>query len=205
MGTALTEALKTVRKARDRVEAARDVLPTVARELEDNSMQRLFEAAFPEQVGAMTKAARSAVFFAARDGGGPPMSTFNEYVQYMGLVELIVGQPRVAYERPPNQHSTEVLEANNPLGTAFHILRSNPGLSDSVFASVLEAAYPLAVAGLGEEARNLLFQLAKERGVSAVDIAMAYGELVDMVAEVRFVEDEDEDGPEGEEISPEEG
>lgn len=194
---ALVDAVANVRKARDKVEAVRDVLPAVAPQLslddegDTNFLQRLFEAAFPDQIMVMSKAGRSSVFWTALDSGGPLMSTFNEYAQYMELLERIVGEPVANWERPGNQYSAEVFEANNPLGTAFALLRKHKSLTDNVVASILEAAFPLAVTGLDEETRNSLFQLAADRGVTPIEIANAYIPLVEMLADVRFLEDED--------------
>lgn len=193
----LTEALVTVKNARDHVEAVRDVLPEVRTQLDledegdHNYLQRLFEAAFPDTVLGMSLQARHVVYDQAFTSGGPLMSVFNEYASYMDLATRVQESENTNFTRPSNPYATEVAEANNPIGAAYSILRKQKKLTDNQIVTILEAAFPLATNGLDEETRDHLYGLAAERGVTPVEVANAYGELVELITAVRFVEDED--------------
>lgn len=192
---AFAEALVTVRKARNKVEAVRDAIEDLRPQLslgdqgDLNYLQRLFEAPFTDVAIRTSLTARSAVFYEALDKGGPLMSIFNEYAVYMDLANRALHSSNTNFERQSNAYATEVAEANNPISAAYSILRKNKNLTPNQTTTILEAAHPLATNGLDEGARDYLYLLASDRGVTLVEIANAYGELVDLLMAVRFSED----------------
>lgn len=186
----VTDIVKEVRSKRDKPEAVRDAIADHRDELSEEDLQTLFEAGFGDVVLRLAHTTRDQIFDAATYQGGPLMSAFNEYGAYMELAERVLDSENTNFSRPANSFANEVAEANNPIGALYSILRKQKGLSDSQMTSVLEAAFPLATNGLDEETRDYLYRLASERGVTPVEVANVYGELVDLVTAIRFVEDE---------------
>lgn len=194
-----TEVIESVLKARDSVDAVRDFLPDLRSELdlEDDLdvdfLRSLFEAPFSEVVEKSAINARENIFFHAIDKESTLLSAYNEYVNLMSLMSKISDSANTNFSRPASDYAVEVAEANNPVGAAYAILRKNKKLTDKQVTVILEAAFPLATNGLDEEARDFLYELASERGVSSVEVANAYVELAELVTAFRFMADDDLD------------
>lgn len=193
----LTEAFVTIGQSRDKIEATRDMILAIRSllSLEDegdlNYLQRLFEGPFVAEVQKLSLTAREALFYDALATGGSLLSIFNEYATYMDLAKRVLESPNTNFERTLNPHAVEVAEANNPIGAAYAVFRKNKTMTSNQAVGVLEAAHPLATNGLDEDTRDYLYELAADRGVTSIEIANVYGQLVDLVMAIRFSEDDD--------------
>lgn len=193
----LLEALSAVKTSRrNRPEVLRDVIPEIRSSIDLNKdddlefLRVLFEASLPDITAQLSKTALESIFYATQTTGAPLLSSYNEYVSYMKLAQQVLNNKNNNFSRPRNSLAAEVTDSNNPINAAFGILRKSKNLSDNQITAVLEAAFPLATNGLNEETRDSLYGLANDRGVTPIEVANVYIELVDLITTIRFTYNE---------------
>lgn len=185
--------VELIKRSRDKVETARDVLLDFRPALEEEVTQDIFEAAFPDTMAVLNTEAKVTLYNTACNAEGPLLSIFNEYAAFAKLAYSLINDTDPTFTRPLSGLAADILEANNPVGQIFNTIRAHKNLSDGQLVNILEAGFPLATNGLSEETRDYLFQLALDRGITNIEIANSYIELIDLVVAVRFLEDAEEE------------
>lgn len=178
------------------IEQTRDKVYERAASLTPKTAQRLFETPFDGMLEELDKETRDEIFLTAREevdnlmnGETSWTAVFNTYVEIAELVELIRADHAPTKEEPFTELALEVFTAQNRLATLFYVLRTHKDLTEAQGRNVIEAAFPLAVRGLTDEARQAIFSYVYERssGLGWGQVAEEYSRLIELVARVKPV------------------
>lgn len=176
------------------VNKTRDEIADSADELTDKKARTLFESAFPTLVDDLTQDARLALFQAAkaesevlRKGHISWNAAFNSYVSLMRLTETIRAEDGEYTESVYSDLALEVLNSANRMTTLFYIVRKHKDMSEEVGRSVLEAAFPVALNGVSEEAKRAIFTHAYERASSLGwgQVIEEYTNVMDIISQLK--------------------
>lgn len=182
----------TLAKAKDPVDATRDLIAERSEKLNKKTARRLFETSY-EQRGKLAdfdEDVRQLIFDTAIEEGGEqngrPLwgGAFNSYAALMQLIQDI-RTPGEFKEGSGGQYAEEVYKANNRVGAVFSLLRKHKDMSDEDARSILELAHVTYLAGLSTDARKALYAYAADRGVSKLEVGNQYATLAELVSKVK--------------------
>lgn len=146
------------------VDAARDFLAKYP----ESDLQDVSEAAFSKTLAGTNIDLKDQLFRAASERyGGLRAPTFNEYVAYADLVEVIRQPEEVSsVSEPKTDEGKAVAEAKNPMAQAIYTFRGKTSVDSKIARDVLEQAFPNMVSGISDTARASVFKHAEERSAN---------------------------------------
>jgi len=183
----------TVAKAKDPVDATRDIVQERAGKLTEKSAKKLFELPYEQRgrLGDFDEETRELIFETAVNEAKDPKtgkllwgSAFNSYAALLELVK-VVRTPGEFKESSSGQYAEQVFNAPNRVGAVFAILRKHKDMGAEDARNLLELAHSTALIGLSTDARKAVFAYAADRGVSWLEVANIYSELADIIARVK--------------------
>lgn len=182
----------TLAKAKDPVDATRDLIAERSQKLNKKTARKLFETSY-EQRGKLAdfdEDVRQLIFDTALEEGGEqngrPLwgAAFNSYAALMQLIQDI-RVPGEFKEGSGGQYAEDVFNARNRVGAVFSLLRKHKDMSDEDARSILELAHVTYLAGLSTDARKALYAYAADRGVSKLEVGNQYVALAELVSKVK--------------------
>lgn len=182
----------TLAKAKDPVDATRDLIAERSEKLNKKTARKLFETAY-EQRGKLAdfdEDVRELIFDTAIEEGGEqngrPLwgAAFNSYAALQKLIQDI-RTPGEFKEGTGGQYAEDVFNARNRVGAVFSLLRKHKDMSDEDARSILELAHVTYLAGLSTEARKAIYAYASDRGVSKLEVGNQYVSLAELASKVK--------------------
>jgi hypothetical protein len=176
------------------IEQTRTKVQERGEKLTPKAAQKLFEAPFETVLEDLDAETREEIFLTAREEVDTLMNgttswnaVFNTYVEIAELIEVIRADHAPAPEEPLTDLALEVFSAQNRLSALFYVLRTHKEMSEAQGRSVLQAAFPLAIQGLSEEAKLAIFSYVYERnsGLGWGQVAEEYTKLMELVTRVK--------------------
>lgn len=182
----------TLAKAKDPVDATRDLVAERSSKLNKKSARKLFEAAYDQRgkLDDFDEDVREVIFETALEEAGEQNGqtlwgdAFNSYAALQKLIKDI-RVPGEFKEGTGGQYAEEVFASRNRVGAAFSLLRKHKDMSDEDARSILELAHVTYLAGLSTEARKALYNYAADRGVSKLEVANQYVSLAELASKVK--------------------
>jgi hypothetical protein len=182
----------TLAKAKDPVDATRDLIAERSEKLNKKSARKLFETAYDQRgkLSDFDEDVREVIFDTAIEEGGEqngrPLwgAAFNSYAALQNLIKDI-RIPGEFKEGTGGQYAEEVLNARNRVSAVFALFRKHKDMSDEDARSILELAHVTYLAGLSSEARKALYNYAADRGVSKLEVANQYVSLAELASKVK--------------------
>lgn len=176
------------------IEQTRDKVYERASSLTPKTARRLFEEPFDVVLDNLDTVTREEIFLTAKEevdalmnGATSWTAVFNTYVEIAGLVELIRADHAPEADAPLTDIAQQIFSSQNRLSTLFYVLRTNKDFTEAQGRSAIEAAFPLAIRGLSEEAKKAIFAYVYERnsGLGWGQVAEEYTKIVDLVSRVK--------------------
>lgn len=181
-----------IAKAKDMVDATRDLVFERLNELNLKTAKQLFETPYDlrGELQDFDKELKSILFETAvnesLDSSGKPIwgSAFNSYASLLELVRVI-RTPGEFKGSPSGALVKEVEDSSNRLASIFAIFRKNKNLTALESQQMLELAMSTSISGLSDVARKAVYEYAEEHSGEPFELINQYLELCDIVARVK--------------------
>lgn len=181
-----------IAKAKDMVDATRDLVFERLNELNLKTAKQLFETPYDlrGELQDFDKELKSILFETAvnesLDSSGKPIwgSAFNSYASLLELVRVI-RTPGEFKGSPSGALVKEVEASSNRLASVFAIFRKNKNLTALESQQMLELAMSTSISGLSDVARKAVYEYAEEHSGEPFELINQYLELCDIVARVK--------------------